>query len=400
MTDSDAFTRELRSDGYVAFLLLNEQVRLANVVQKELREAVYRGAGLVVAGDHDQRNLLLDEPLGIAARGTVNASMVTFTDLTEPGQSLLAAASRSVRVQTDGAETVARFGTGTPAVTDHRYGDGQAVYVAFDWLAEIGTTDNSVLQRFMQDALAHAHPEAYEVRPGGVLPIRVQLINQGIATGGRVSVALPPGVMVVDAADGIVGEADIQWPFHLEEEQVLMFDAWVRIDTTAGDAVELITSIKTGEPEAYEPYGEPIHTVVPIAPALSMNELQAAFAEHESGRNDQTLARAERWVARAARAQSADDLSAAISDLVEASDLLMEEAYAPLRHVNAGTLRTLATAGGLPNANEKTRHERQGITDRPAVGATAGQGERRENTMLHPSRLSFAMPAPLCAPPL
>ncbi|MGM0592896.1 MAG: DUF1194 domain-containing protein [Pseudomonadota bacterium] len=341
VTDADAFTRELRSDGYTTYLLLNEQVRLDNVAQRELREAVYRGAGLIVAGDHDQRNLLLDEPLGIAARGSVNASMVTFTDITEPGQSVLAASSRSIRVQTEGAEVVARFGSGAPAVTDHRYGEGQALYTAFDWLAETATTGDSVIERFMQDALAHVHPETYDVRPGGVLPIRVQLINEGIATGGRVSVALPPGVTVVEAGGGTVSEAGLQWPFSLEEEQQLVFDAWVRIDAAADDTVELITSIETGEPEAYEPYGEPIHTVVPVTPVVSINELQAAFTEHAPERKDPAFEQAERWMAKAADAKSNGDRSAAIRYLVEASDRLTDEAYAPLRLVNAGTLRTL-----------------------------------------------------------
>ena len=56
MTDEDAFTRELRSGGYSAYALFSEHEKLDEQVQDELREAVYRGEGLLVAGAHDQRN--------------------------------------------------------------------------------------------------------------------------------------------------------------------------------------------------------------------------------------------------------------------------------------------------------------------------------------------------------
>jgi len=343
VADADAFTRELRSGGYVTYLLLNEQVRLDNVVQKELREAVYRGAGLVVAGDHDQRNALLDGLLGISAQGRTKSSVVTFSDMTEPGQALLEATRHTVRVNAGSARTVAQFGNGAPAVTDHSYGNGQAVYVAFDWLAEVAVTENARLERFMRDALDHVHQDDSIVRSGGVLPVRVHLLNQGTATGGRVTLALPPEVLVVDPGNGHVDDDVIQWIFDLGVDQELVYDAWLRVQTASGSAIELVTSIETGESDAYEPYGEPLETTVQVTEAHSMAQLQASFSGYSVGRGDKALAKAERWISKASRAQDSGDLSTAIRHLVNASDQLSnDDGYALLHQAIAETLCTIS----------------------------------------------------------
>jgi len=54
--DEPAFTHELRSGGYLVYALFSEQQKLSSQQQKELREAVYRGECLIVAGAHDQRH--------------------------------------------------------------------------------------------------------------------------------------------------------------------------------------------------------------------------------------------------------------------------------------------------------------------------------------------------------
>ncbi len=68
VTNAENFTREFRSGGYMLYAILSEQAKLAEQVQKELHEAVYRGEGLLVAGAHDQRNHF-DAVLGIKHKG-------------------------------------------------------------------------------------------------------------------------------------------------------------------------------------------------------------------------------------------------------------------------------------------------------------------------------------------
>lgn len=57
VTDSKAFRRELRSGTYTVYALLSEAVKLSGDALEELRAAVGRGHGLLVAGMHDSRNM-------------------------------------------------------------------------------------------------------------------------------------------------------------------------------------------------------------------------------------------------------------------------------------------------------------------------------------------------------
>jgi hypothetical protein len=66
ITDTaEDFARELRTSGYSVYALFTEHEKLAEQVQKELREAVFRGEGLLEAGSNDQRQGRVDEALGI-----------------------------------------------------------------------------------------------------------------------------------------------------------------------------------------------------------------------------------------------------------------------------------------------------------------------------------------------
>jgi hypothetical protein len=60
VNSSDAFAEELASGGYAVALLLSEQVKLAESVQSSLASRVADGMGLVVAGQHDNRNGRID----------------------------------------------------------------------------------------------------------------------------------------------------------------------------------------------------------------------------------------------------------------------------------------------------------------------------------------------------
>ncbi|MDH4135036.1 MAG: hypothetical protein OEV31_09590, partial [Gammaproteobacteria bacterium] len=71
---ADDFTREFHSGGYTVYALLSEREKLAETVQKELREAVFRGEGLLVAGVHDNRLNNLGPALGLRHIGHVSAA--------------------------------------------------------------------------------------------------------------------------------------------------------------------------------------------------------------------------------------------------------------------------------------------------------------------------------------
>ncbi len=81
MTDADAFARELRSGMYSTYAILSEQIKLNKLVQKKIREAVFRGEGLLLAGSHDNRNHAVFDALGVKLHGVLSdVNGISFND--------------------------------------------------------------------------------------------------------------------------------------------------------------------------------------------------------------------------------------------------------------------------------------------------------------------------------
>jgi hypothetical protein len=116
---ADAFTHELRSGNYSAYALLAEHEKLDEQVQKELREAVFRGEGLIVAGTHDARHYKLHDALGLKLIGRVTAAVgaeLTPSALNTTGSISLIPGDKALRIKRLSAQSVARYVLGTPSV--------------------------------------------------------------------------------------------------------------------------------------------------------------------------------------------------------------------------------------------------------------------------------------------
>ncbi|MGI9279683.1 MAG: hypothetical protein ACR2PX_08625 [Endozoicomonas sp.] len=68
------FARELRSGSYSVLGLFSEEITLDHWTQKAIREAVHSGSGLLVAGIHDTRHMILEPALGIIKLGEHHGS--------------------------------------------------------------------------------------------------------------------------------------------------------------------------------------------------------------------------------------------------------------------------------------------------------------------------------------
>ncbi|WP_459867940.1 carboxypeptidase regulatory-like domain-containing protein, partial [Endothiovibrio diazotrophicus] len=271
VTSAADFVREQRSGGYGLYLLHAEQIHLDVDAQRALREAVRAGDGLVVGGDHDQRNARLDAALGIAFRGTLSADGLLLADRpTLPFASPRAAA----RVTLEGTVSLAHFNPGgEPAITHHPFGAGEAVHIGFDLLAEAaaGGAAGEPLGALLLGALAEVDPQP-AARAGGPLAVRLALVNQGIAIPGVATLALPAGVGVLDAGDATVEEAALRWTFDLAEAQSATFDAWLRLPP-AGGPLTLTAAIETGSAEALALY-DTVEWSVSATPPATIAEAQ------------------------------------------------------------------------------------------------------------------------------
>jgi len=316
-----------------------------------LREAVYRGEGLIVAGAHDQRHHL-DEVLGIKHKGqSPKALGFTFNHLDETLTTAFAFSNNVLRAELAGATSIGQFqlspepnceqshtlrknnGKGnqdntesncasTLAATFHQYGEGKSIYVGFDLLAQATALgENSPLAQVLTTVLSSVHPETFHPLIGFWMPINFTLSNQGMATPGQVLIALPDGMTVITPDDVLFDELEalLIWPFDLQEEQSLALTFWLRLPWIVG-TVPLNGLIQTGIGTDFEDYDSlTLNIDVQAEPCLpEALDLGAALIEE-----DQAYAKALKHLEKAAESvQSGENDEQALKELVQAADEL------------------------------------------------------------------------------
>jgi hypothetical protein len=196
-------------------------------VQKELREAVYRGEGLVVAGAHDQRHHL-NEVLGIKYLGhSPKASGFIFNDNGETLTTAFAFSEKVLRAELAGASPIGQFQPlDTLAATVHNYGLGQSIYVGFDLLAQATALgEDSLFADLLTTALTTVHPAAFPPRIGQMMPIDLTLTNQGTATSGQALIDLPDGMTIIIPDEVLFEELESRliWPLKIKGVSTLFY---------------------------------------------------------------------------------------------------------------------------------------------------------------------------------
>ncbi len=261
VTDADAFTHGLRSGGYTSYALLSEHIKLPDQVEKELREAVYRGEGLVAAGAHDQRNRAIEQALGIKQLGNLpQAVAVTLadSDVHAAGSAAFGVQTKVLAAELQGAQPIGDYvesanGTGQteaqPAVTLNHYGQGWAVYCGFDLLAEAAVDQAPPLfGELLLGGLARVRPEVTEFAPADVVPLRLTLDNLGIDATGQV-VLDPLNLRMVDPRTAKIDDTGtLVWPFDLAENETVERRFWLALPE-AGDPLSLQALIYVDRPD-------------------------------------------------------------------------------------------------------------------------------------------------------
>lgn len=278
ITDTaDDFTRELRTGGYTDYAVFSESEKLDEQVQKELREATFRGEGLVVAGIHDARLQKLLDALGIKLIGRTQANGVDLTAsaLSLAGHIELMVGDDTLRIKRFHASSAGLYTANAPqarsdgddchdqathydsiankqdhshddeceghperyldAVTINDYGNGKSMFVGFDLLAT-ATRDgqDSLAASLLKEALGYVNPSDLPKGPGAVVPLTLTLTNRGIATGATATVNLPAGTMVADPGSGTVSGNALSFETNLAvgDQESLTF--WVKLPQAAG----------------------------------------------------------------------------------------------------------------------------------------------------------------------
>jgi|GEM_PF-1015236 len=381
VTDKEDFAVQFHGGGYTQYALLAERVKLTEQVQKELREAVFRGEGLVVAGSHDHHHHdELDEVLGVKFKGKYShASGVTLppSDLGSGGADDFLFEDEALRVEPEGAEIAGRFLFQIPshdpddgedhsshhddadkekdhdddgrddhgpdqavavAVTRHGYGDGRSVWIGFDLLAQAtAAKGEGLFTALLLAALDDTRPASPITIPGAPVSVRLDLHNQGIATPGRVW--LQPGAEVLDSgASQRQDDGRLLWVFDLAEEANLSLEFWLRRPQD-GSGMTVEALIQTGAAGDFNDY-QTLNLTVPGGQAESLDQLLSSLDTY-----GKTFKHARREVAKAGEAMDKNKPGKAVKHLLKAAERLAKSSHpdAPSLHRHlAGILRGLA----------------------------------------------------------
>ena len=357
VNDTRDFVREFRSGGYAVYALLGGHKKLVKDVQKELREAVNRGEGLLVSGWHDERNHALAEVLGVKYKGKhARASNLSILDspVSMAASQALAYADHVTRAEATTAQLVATYdrlqddgddsrhddenrderkghddrdgkedhhAASRLAVALNEYGLGRAVFAGFDLLAHATATgDAALLDDLLVRTLAYVHPQILAAVSGRVVPLTLTLTNQGIATPGRVVLTLPDSVTVVDPGQGTPGNRNtLIWPFALAADQVVTRQAWVRLPA-GGAPLEFSALIQTGAAPDWKDYDALTLNLAPQVPA----SLGQAIARLDTLNGDKHIRKARKALREADEALQKNDYDEVLEEVLDAIDHLIE----------------------------------------------------------------------------
>jgi len=267
--NATSFETEFDAGGYEIVAVLAEVVKIPEALQDRVVAAVAKGLGLIVAGNHDNRNGRLYAALGIKSTGknldasalkmleseVMNAAEASFPVVTPPNAILL-----------DGATQIAQYKLINPksgqeaaesSVTLYRFGLGKGVYAGFDLPLEgAAAGDDSLFGQLFAKSLEFVHPAILTPYGKRVIPIELTLTNVGVATPGRVIVSLPVGAQAVDVGQGVLQQNNtVIWSFALTQGEQLKLPFWIRLPEVIGD-VMVNAHIQVGTEGNYQDHAD------------------------------------------------------------------------------------------------------------------------------------------------
>lgn len=234
--DQETFMNELRCGYYNTYWLSGGAVKLKTAETLELRESIFRGDGLIIEGDSDQRNSQLDEMLGHKFRGSHSSENLPLTGAgsTFP-QVVTPSFGRALKLELTTGRLEARFHTvNWPAIISSDYGQGRAMTYAFDLIESLRQQGHEpATERLVINGLLYVTPRTspadYPV--GGFVPVSTAVINQGAAVDLRLRTEVVKPTSIVSSSplptEGTTS-ASI-WDFNLDGGATKSFDANVLI---------------------------------------------------------------------------------------------------------------------------------------------------------------------------
>jgi hypothetical protein len=272
---AEEFAYGHRLGDYGSYLLLSERPQLHWKVQKEIREAVVAGKGLIVAGSYDKRNHWLEPALGMDVVGhhpwarELNLYQSSFTS---EQQLPLVYADRVQGIWLDGADVIGEYTLAADqsegwtwldqhsfvladifdfkrkAITQYEYGDGKSLFFGFDLLIE-AASEGAVgeYSTLLLDSLAWIQPDENEVAyPFSVVPVNVEWVNNRGAVEVYAELQTTGGASIA-AASGFDNNTPASATFNMEEGEVRNQTIYVELSEEPSQQVSVVTTAVDGD---------------------------------------------------------------------------------------------------------------------------------------------------------
>lgn len=332
--DPAVFRSELRSGLYDGYWVSGKAQHLDETLGAEIREAAFRGDGVLLDGLHDESTKTLDEIGGVQIHGKPGARDQAVS-LAEPFQdTYLPTLGRGLKLVPTTGQVVGRFGLAVgdpPAVTTDDYGYGHGMLYGFDLIRSVSGSASGWQDAFGK-GLTWAAPAFTGAQVvGEAVQFEMQVSNLGMDTDVGVRLSLPAGGVYLssDTAPASTpgpGDTELFWSIFLAKDETRTIKVMVRLPETAGmySFVSETGAIKNG---VYQRFGDPVSSFVGLTSALQslsvtmagINQLPITLAKGKAFRN-QTISLLE-----TAQSSLTDgQYDAAIDNLVAAIDKLKQ----------------------------------------------------------------------------
>ncbi|WP_301181414.1 carboxypeptidase regulatory-like domain-containing protein [Thalassolituus sp. UBA3500] len=270
------FAYELRTGDYGSYLILSERPQLPWKVQKEIREAVVSGKGLLVAGAYDKRNHWLEPALGMDVVGhhpwarELNTGDDLFTDNI---QVPLTYQDRVQGIWLDGASVIGEYTLAADqsdgwtwldqhsfvlddilslkrkAITQYEYGHGRSLFFGFDLLLEASAGGSqSTYSDLLRQSIDWIQPTiSEEPYPGSVLPVDITWTNNRGAVDAYSELSASGGATIVAADDFTMDATPISAIFPMAEGEVREQTVYVELSSELDQQLAITTTSVDGD---------------------------------------------------------------------------------------------------------------------------------------------------------
>jgi len=341
--DSAVFRSELRSGLYNGYWISGKVQNLDDTLGAEIREAAFRGDGVLLDGLHDESTKTLDEVGGVLIHGKLGARDQAVI-LTAPFQdTYLPTLGRGLKLVPTTGQIIGRFGLAAgdpPAVTTDDYGYGHGMLYGFDLMRSLSGAATEWTDAFDQSLTWAAPAFTGAQAVGEAVQFQMEVSNLGMDTDVGVHLTLPAGAVYLSsdtapAPTPAAGDSEVSWSVFLAKDETRTLNVMVRLPGTPGMYAFMTETgaIKSG---VYQRFGDPVASFVSLTSALqslsetieAINQLPITLAKERAFRK-QVIA----LIGDAQSAEANGQYDAVIDNLVAAIDKLNQITTAETKDV-------------------------------------------------------------------